>query len=113
MSLGERASDKLANGMGSWKFVFQLLAILVVWFIWNVVAPDALRFDPYPFILANLFMSAMAAFTAPVIMMAGNRQAAKDRKSLRETEEDTKEDLALDHNTYELLLKVAAKLEIT
>jgi uncharacterized membrane protein len=77
-TLGQRVADRVASFGGSWPFIFLFSAVLVVWVAANsllLVRP----FDPYPYILLNLFLSMLAAVQAPVIMMSQNRQAAKDR----------------------------------
>ncbi len=78
MTLGQRIADGVATGMGSWRFIIIQTVIVVVWIasnIWLLIHP----FDPYPLILLNLVFSTQAAYSAPVIMMSQNRQAAKDR----------------------------------
>jgi uncharacterized membrane protein len=77
-SLGERLADKLSVFAGSWKFIIFFALIMAVWITanWNL---GANAFDPFPFILLNLTLSTLAALQAPVILMAQNRQAAKDR----------------------------------
>ena len=77
-TLGERAADAVASGMGSWRFIIAQSAFVLVWIVVNVVAVT-LRWDPYPFILLNLAFSTQAAYAAPILQMASNRQAAKDR----------------------------------
>jgi uncharacterized membrane protein len=79
MTLGERVADKVAAFGGSWTFIFIFGAIMLVWVIVNTVALFRHHFDPYPYILLNLFLSMIAAIQAPVIMMSQNRQSAKDR----------------------------------
>ena len=79
MSLGERVADKVASFGGSWTFIGIFGAIMMVWVVLNTAAFLARHFDPYPYILLNLFLSMIAAIQAPVIMMSQNRQAAKDR----------------------------------
>jgi uncharacterized membrane protein len=79
MSLGERVADKVASFGGSWTFIGIFGAIMMVWVVLNTAAFFARHFDPYPYILLNLFLSMIAAIQAPVIMMSQNRQAAKDR----------------------------------
>ena len=64
---------------GSWTFIISFGVFLVIWVIINVVVLATRAFDPYPFILLNLFLSMLAALQAPVIMMSQNRQASKDR----------------------------------
>ena len=75
---GERAADKVAAVVGSWQFIIAQGILLLIWVILNVTAWIN-HWDPYPFILLNLFLSMEAAFTAPVIMMSQNRQAVRDR----------------------------------
>lgn len=77
-TMGERASDRITAAVGSWRFILIQSGILACWLIVNAIA-WAFRWDPYPFILLNLVLSFQAAFTAPIIMMNQNRQAARDR----------------------------------
>jgi uncharacterized membrane protein len=79
--LGERLADRIAKFGGSWTFILLFLAVLVAWVVLNslVLARRGGAFDPYPYILLNLFLSMIAALQAPVIMMSQNRQAARDR----------------------------------
>ena len=82
-TFGERVADGVARFGGSWRFIFAFAGILVVWVLLNTVAlfwrKSGEPFDPYPFILLNLFLSMLAAIQAPVIMMSQNRQDTKDR----------------------------------
>jgi len=78
-SLGEHAADGIAGIVGSWRFIIVQSAALVLWLILNTVAWIQ-HWDPYPFILLNLVLSFQAAFTAPILMMAQNRQSAIDRQ---------------------------------
>jgi uncharacterized membrane protein len=79
--LGERVADRIAAFGGSWTFILLFLAVLVAWVVLNslVLARRGEAFDPYPYILLNLFLSMTAALQAPVIMMSQNRMAARDR----------------------------------
>jgi uncharacterized membrane protein len=78
LTLGQRLADRVASFGGSWTFIFTFSAVMVVWMAVNAYL--AFRaFDPFPFILLNLGLSALAALQAPVIMMSQNRQASKDR----------------------------------
>jgi uncharacterized membrane protein len=79
IALGDRLSDKIAAIVGSWKFIIIQSTILLGWIVLNVTAWIQ-HWDPYPFILLNLVLSFQAAFTAPIIMMAQNRQATVDRQ---------------------------------
>jgi len=78
LTFGQRASDRVAAIVGSWPFIVIQSVLLLVWAVLNVTAWIR-QWDPYPFILMNLFLSLQAAYTAPVIMMSQNRQAMKDR----------------------------------
>jgi CRP/FNR family transcriptional regulator, cyclic AMP receptor protein len=77
-TLGERIADSVARFGGSWTFIITFLIVLVVYSMANVVLGRK-AWDPYPFILLNLFLSMLAALQAPVIMMSQNRQDTKDR----------------------------------
>lgn len=79
LTFGERIADRVAVFGGSWTFILTFGAILVSWMSMNAYLLAAHPFDPYPFILLNLVLSALAALQAPVIMMSQNRQATKDR----------------------------------
>ena len=78
---GERVADRIAAFGGSWTFILLFLTVLVAWVVLNslVLARRGRAFDPYPYILLNLFLSMIAALQAPVIMMSQNRMAARDR----------------------------------
>lgn len=75
---GEAAADAVAATVGSWRFIIVQSCLLAVWVALNVGA-WVRHWDPYPFILMNLVLSLQAAYTAPIIMMSQNRQAARDR----------------------------------
>lgn len=79
MPFGNKVADSVAAFGGSWKFIISFSALLAVWILSNVYL---LRrpFDPYPFILLNLLLSAIAAVQAPIIMMSQNRKEARDRQ---------------------------------
>jgi uncharacterized membrane protein len=77
-TLGDRTADAVAGLGGSWTFIIVFLALLGFYTSVNV-SLGRTAWDPYPFILLNLFLSMLAALQAPVIMMSQNRQDAKDR----------------------------------
>ena len=80
MPMGARVADAVATFIGSWQFIIIQSAIFVAWVVFNTVwLFGAYQFDPYPFILFNLFMSAEAAYASPLILMSQNRQAERDR----------------------------------
>ena len=78
LNFGERLADDVATGMGSWRFIILQTLIVAVWMILNIIGIKE-RWDPYPFILLNLLFSTQAAYAAPIIMMAQNRQNERDR----------------------------------
>ena len=78
MTFGQRLADSVATGMGSWRFIIIQTIIVAVWMILNVIAFID-HWDPYPYILLNLLFSTQAAYAAPIIMMAQNRQGERDR----------------------------------
>ncbi|MEI6221639.1 MAG: DUF1003 domain-containing protein [bacterium] len=78
LTFGQKIADQMANGMGSWKFIIIQTVIITIWIILNLVA-YVQHWDPYPFILLNLVFSTQAAYSAPIIMMAQNRQNERDR----------------------------------
>lgn len=90
-TFGQRMADKMATLAGSWRFILGFSLMMVIWIIVNGVMLGADAFDPFPFILLNLTLSTLAALQAPVILMAQNRQAAKDR--------------AVAHNDFQVNLK--------
>ena len=69
LTLGERAADKMRNGMGSWAFVFGALAFLAAWMLYN----RNVGFDKYPFILLNLVLSCLAAMQGAILLIAAKR----------------------------------------
>ncbi|MBR7830530.1 DUF1003 domain-containing protein [Actinospica sp. MGRD01-02] len=69
LTLGERAADKMRNGMGSWAFVFGACGFLAVWMLFN----RNTGFDPYPFILLNLVLSCVAALQGAILLIAAKR----------------------------------------
>ncbi len=77
-TLGERIADSVARFGGSWNFIITFSAVLIVYTAANLILGTK-AWDPYPFILLNLFLSMLAAIQAPVIMMSQNRQDTKDR----------------------------------
>ncbi len=78
---GQRAADAVTAFGGSWRFVGLFAAVMVLWVGLNMLLLSAHgnTFDPYPFILLNLFLSMLAAVQAPIILMSQNRQSEKDR----------------------------------
>lgn len=79
LSFGDRISDRLADFAGSWTFIALFTSLLLVWIAINTIVLVFRPFDPYPFILLNLVLSALAAIQGPVIIMSQNQQEERDR----------------------------------
>lgn len=75
LTRGERAADKMRNGMGSWMFVFVAVVFLAVWMVLNVILDKSTghTFDAYPFILLNLVLSCVAALQGAILLIAAKR----------------------------------------
>jgi uncharacterized membrane protein len=94
---GQRIADWVAAAMGSWPFIIGQSIILLIWIVLNVTAWIK-HWDPYPFILLNLALSFQAAYAAPFIMMAQNRQQDIDRKQAQ--------------NDYQVNIKAELEIEL-
>jgi uncharacterized membrane protein len=78
---GARVADVVAGFIGSWRFIIIQSVIFAVWVVVNTLwLFEGYQWDPYPFILFNLFMSAEAAYSSPLILMSQNRQSERDRE---------------------------------
>ncbi|MCX6795180.1 MAG: DUF1003 domain-containing protein [Candidatus Falkowbacteria bacterium] len=82
-TLGQRVADGTANLMGSWRFIIIQTVFVILWMSLNCLAYIS-HWDVYPFILLNLIFSTQAAYAAPIIMMAQNRQNERDRYQAKE-----------------------------
>jgi uncharacterized membrane protein len=118
LTFGQRLADKVATFGGSWTFIISFGVILTVWVVLNSTALLYKHFDPYPYILLNLFLSMIASIQAPVIMMSQNRLASKDRlKSDLDYEVNLKAELEVAHlhrkvdHIYERIEDHFARLE--
>jgi len=96
LTIGERVADLVAAVAGSWTFIIAQTVVLALWIVVN--AYNGKAWDPYPFILLNLLLSFQAAYAAPIIMMAQNRQSDIDR---RKAEKD-----------YDVNLKAELEIEL-
>ncbi len=72
-------AEQFARFMGTAAFLIYMTLFVVVWVLWNVLAPEDLRFDNYPFIFLTLMLSLQASYAAPLILLAQNRQEVRDR----------------------------------
>jgi uncharacterized membrane protein len=72
-------AEQFARFMGTARFLMWMTVFVIGWFGWNTLAPENLRFDPYPFIFLTLILSLQASYAAPLILLAQNRQDARDK----------------------------------
>jgi uncharacterized membrane protein len=79
-----RLSERFARFLGTARFLVYMTFFISFWIIWNFAAPSSLRFDDYPFIFLTLILSMQASYAAPLILLAQNRQADRDRIQLNE-----------------------------
>jgi len=77
-----RLSERIARFLGTGKFLVAQTAVIFIWVLWNIVVPKAARFDAYPFQFLTLVLSLQAAYAAPLILLAQNRQDDRDRANL-------------------------------
>jgi uncharacterized membrane protein len=117
LTTGQKIADKVASYMGSWSFIILQSALVLLWMGLNILAFVS-HWDPYPFILLNLVFSTQAAYAAPVIMMAQNRQNERDRHQADadyainlKAETEVKSILKHLEEQNELILKILSKLE--
>ncbi len=81
MKFKDKLADNIAIFGGSWAFIILAIALIIIWIYSN--GESLFRFDPFPFILLNLFLTCVSALQAPFIMMSQNRQADRDRKRMK------------------------------
>lgn len=77
-------AERFARFIGTARFLVYMTVIVLVWVIWNLIMPSSLRFDEYPFIFLTLMLSLQASYAAPLILLAQNRQADRDRVQFQE-----------------------------
>jgi uncharacterized membrane protein len=79
-----RLSERFARFLGTARFLVYMTVFVLVWVLWNTLAPESWRWDTYPFIFLTLILSLQASYAAPLILLAQNRQADRDRIALNE-----------------------------
>jgi uncharacterized membrane protein len=79
-----RWSEGIARFMGTAKFLVYMTVVILLWIGWNALAPASMRFDPYTFTFLTLMLSLQASYAAPLILLAQNRQADRDRLALEQ-----------------------------
>lgn len=107
-TFGERLADTISAGIGSWPFLIVQTAAVAAWMVGNAIL--FFNFDPKPFILLNLLFSIQAAYTGPVLLLAGNRQAQKDRLTLEHAANEADK---ADQQNVEILLAIKQISELT
>ena len=100
-----RWSEAIARALGTAKFIVYMTIVIGVWLLWNTLAPTGWRFDPYTFTFLTLVLSLQASYAAPLILLAQNRQADRDRIAL---EEDRRRAAAQKADTEYLAREIAA-----
>jgi uncharacterized membrane protein len=108
--VGARIADLVTGFLGSWRFILIQTVIVLIWIAGNIFL--LFHFDPFPFILLNLAFSTQAAYAAPLILLAGNRQALRDRLTLEHTAEEAdiedKQNLELLEGNHQILEHIDA-----
>jgi uncharacterized membrane protein len=106
--LGARIADAVTGFMGSWRFLVIQTVLVALWIAGNVWL--VFHFDPYPFILLNLAFSTQAAYAAPLILLAGNRAALRDRMTLEhaasEADVEERQNEELLNGNREILVRI-------
>jgi uncharacterized membrane protein len=90
-----RLSERFARFIGTAKFLVYMTIFVVAWILWNVFGPLDMRFDTYPFIFLTLLLSLQASYAAPLILLAQNRQADRDRVTSQEDRARDERNLAV------------------
>jgi len=109
-----RWSERFARFLGTAKFLVYMTALVLLWVTWNSLAPENLKFDHYPFIFLTLLLSLQASYAAPLILLAQNRQADRDRIQGNEDREREERNIAdTEYLTRELASLRTALGEVT
>ena|SRR5579864_8956097 len=102
-TFGERIADGAARGVGSWRFIIVQSILVAIWIAFNVYELGLAHFDPFPFVLLNLMFSVQAAYTGPILLLASNRQTARDRAMAWRDDEELGVIYTLQHEQMEIL----------
>src|SRR5438270_4793267 len=110
-TFGEHLADGIASFIGSWRFLIIQTLLVATWVTINSLqATGRIHIDPYPYILLNLAFSTQAAYTGPVLLLAGNRQAQKDRLTLEHAASEADK---ADRQNVQILKAIQQNTEIT
>jgi uncharacterized membrane protein len=99
-----RFSERVARFLGTAAFLAWMTVVIVAWVVWNFWGPGDLRWDDYPFIFLTLVLSLQASYSAPLILLAQNRQEGRDRVNLEQDRDQT----ARAHADMEILAREVA-----
>jgi len=102
-------AEQFARFMGTARFLIYMTLFVIVWVVWNLAAPEDWRWDNYPFIFLTLMLSLQASYAAPLILLAQNRQEARDRVI---AEQDRQADSRA-HADMEFLAREVASLRMS
>jgi uncharacterized membrane protein len=108
-TFGERVADKMSAGIGSWAFLIAQSVLIAIWITLNIIGLVQ-HWDPYPFFLLNFGFTLQAAFTGPVLLLAGKRQSEKDRLLLEHAAAEAE---SSEHRTIEILKETEQNTEVT
>jgi uncharacterized membrane protein len=106
--IGVRIANAVTGFMGSWRFIVLQTAIVVAWVAGNVY--ELFHFDPYPFIFLNLAFSTQAAYAAPLILLASNQAAVRDRATLEHAAAEAEDADKKDAELIDRLTRIEAML---
>ena len=106
-TLSQRWSDWISEFCGSWNFVLWFSLGIFVWVVLNTCMFLLGKFDPYPFILLNLFLTVVSTMQSPIIMMSQNRQVERDREMVKDLHE--KLDKIMAHTWSEQVIEIKGK----
>lgn len=119
LTVGERAADKMRNGMGSWRFVLIFILLLVVW-AWLNTSDNFEHWDKYPFILLNLFLSMLAALQGAILLIAAKRadavsaaMAEHDYRTNLQSAKDIQQLIELNQQQLALIKNLTERLDKT
>jgi uncharacterized membrane protein len=109
-STSERVADRVSAAIGSWTFIIIQSVVLLLWVFINTVEFFTHKWDPYPFILLNLVLSFQATYAGPIVLLAGNRHAQKDRITLEHAADEA--DKGEEH-INRILIEIKKNTELT
>jgi uncharacterized membrane protein len=112
MSGGQLVAEHVAGAIGSWRFIGAQATAMAIWVLINtLVFTQAIRFDGYPFVFLNLAMSAEAAFTGPILLIAANVGAIRDRAQTARIEALAAKNEGLEEQLLKMEQQILARLD--